>query len=60
MTQVRTYGKAPFRVAVLHGGPGAPGGMAPVAKELSKKYGVLEPLQYANSLQGQIQELESI
>ena len=27
----RTYGDAPFRVAVIHGGPGAAGEMAPVA-----------------------------
>ncbi|MCL4543887.1 MAG: alpha/beta hydrolase, partial [Chloroflexi bacterium] len=35
MENLRTYGKPPFRIAVIHGGPGVPGGMAPVAKELS-------------------------
>jgi pimeloyl-ACP methyl ester carboxylesterase len=32
-------------VVVLHGGPGAPGYMAPVARGLSKEFRVLEPLQ---------------
>jgi pimeloyl-ACP methyl ester carboxylesterase len=59
MQNPRTYGKAPFRVAVLHGGPGAPGAMAPVARELSREWGVLEPLQTAVSLEGQVQELRA-
>ena len=56
----RKYGKPPFNVAVLHGGPGAPGEMAPVARELSCSWGVLEPLQTAASLEGQVQELQRI
>jgi len=55
---IRKYGQAPFNVAVLHGGPGAPGYMAPVARELSKTMGVLEPLQTKDSLKGQIDELD--
>jgi pimeloyl-ACP methyl ester carboxylesterase len=54
---VRKYGKAPYGVAVLHGGPGAPGYMAPVARELGRTLGVLEPLQTKGSLHGQIEEL---
>ncbi len=54
---VRKYGKPPFRVAVLHGGPGAPGYMAPVARELGEVIGVLEPIQTRDSLHGQIDEL---
>jgi pimeloyl-ACP methyl ester carboxylesterase len=54
---VRTYGRAPFAVAVLHGGPGAPGYMAPVARELAASFGALEPLQTRDSLTGQIEEL---
>lgn len=44
--ETRTYGEpgAPLLV-VLHGGPGAPGYMAPVARELSDRYRVLEPLE---------------
>jgi len=41
----RVYGNKPYHVAVIHGGPGAPGEMAPVARELSLSTGVLEPLQ---------------
>ena len=54
---MRTYGNKPYQVAVLHGGPGAPGYMAPVARELSKQVGVIEPLQSRDSLDGQIDEL---
>lgn len=60
MNNLRKYGEAPFRVAVLHGGPGAPGYMAPVARELSAKWGVLEPLQTVASLWGQVEELRSV
>ncbi len=55
--EVRTYGAAPFGAAVIHGGPGAPGYMASVARELSPSTGVLEPLQSAASLDGQVDEL---
>lgn len=56
---VRKYGEPPFKVAVLHGGPGAPGYMAPVARELSKIKDILEPLQTRDSLEGQILELKN-
>ncbi len=57
MENPRIYGAAPYTVAVVHGGPGAPGTMAPVARELASEWGVLEPLQTAMSLDGQIEEL---
>lgn len=60
MKNLRKYGNAPFGVAVIHGGPGAPGEIAPVARELAKDYGVLEPLQTASSLQGQVDELKAM
>ncbi len=56
----RIYGPPPYRIAVIHGGPGAGGEMAPVARELASVGGVLEPLQTAVSLEGQVQELQSI
>ncbi|MBT3394221.1 MAG: alpha/beta hydrolase [Waddliaceae bacterium] len=59
MENPRKYGKAPYNVVVVHGGPGAPGQMSPVAKELSSDYGVLEPLQTKNSINGQVEELKS-
>ncbi len=60
MENVRTYGEAPYEVAVVHGGPGAPGEMAPVARELSQERGVLEPLQTQASLAGQVAELKAL
>ncbi|MCC7354714.1 MAG: alpha/beta hydrolase [Anaerolineae bacterium] len=59
-TNFRTYGKAPFPVAVLHGGPGASGEMAPVARALASNCGVLEPLQTATTLAGQVEELRTV
>ena len=60
MKNLRVYGKAPFRVAVIHGGPGAGGEMAPVARELALGRGVLEPIQTAVSLEGQVEELRTV
>jgi len=60
MKNLRKYGHKPFVVAVIHGGPGAPGEMAPVARELSSIRGVLEPLQTAATLEGQVQELKTV
>ena len=42
---IRAYGNAPYRVALLQGGPGAPGTLAPLAHRLSRFGGVLEHLQ---------------
>jgi pimeloyl-ACP methyl ester carboxylesterase len=60
MKNLRIYGKAPYSIAVIHGGPGAPGDLAPVARELSTEWGVLEPLQTKDSLEGQVLELKEI
>jgi pimeloyl-ACP methyl ester carboxylesterase len=59
MIHSRTYGLAPFSTAVVHGGPGACGEMAPVARGLSAVCGVLEPVQNAVSVDGQVEELIS-
>jgi pimeloyl-ACP methyl ester carboxylesterase len=60
MKNLRKYGKAPYGVAVIHGGPGACGEMAPVARELTSSGGVLEPLQTAISLEGLTKELKTV
>jgi pimeloyl-ACP methyl ester carboxylesterase len=60
MKNYRTWGKLPYKIAVVHGGPGATGEMAPVADELSKTFGVLEPLQTRDSVEGQIEELADV
>ena len=59
MRPVRKWGPLPYPVAVIHGGPGAPGEMAQVARELSVVKSVLEPFQTETSLEGQIQELRA-
>lgn len=60
MKNLRIYGKEPYNIAVVHGGPGGPGSMAPVARILSKKYGVLEPLQTKDTIEGQLSELANV
>jgi pimeloyl-ACP methyl ester carboxylesterase len=45
MLFVREYGRSGALVIVLHGGPGASGHMAPVARGLSDAYRVAEPFQ---------------
>lgn len=57
MLNLRMHGEPPYAVAVVHGGPGARGEMAPVARELAGTWGVLEPLQTATTIDGQVQEL---
>ena len=58
MENLRTYGKPPYVAALLHGGPGVSGEMAPVAQELSVSRGILEPLQTKASIEGQMGELK--
>ena len=48
--EVRQYGNSGPLVVLLHGGPGAPGEMAPVARYLSGRFRALEPLQRASGL----------
>lgn len=60
MGNLRKYGKEPFEVVLIHGGPGAPGHMAPVARELCTDRGIVEPFQTASTVQGQVDELKTI
>jgi len=60
MENLRKYGKTPFSTVVIHGGPGAAGEMGPVAHELASGWGVLEPIQTALSLEGQVVELITV
>ncbi len=60
MNNLRKYGDAPFNIAVIHGGPGAGGEMAPVARKLAPQFGVLEPLQTEKTLDGQVVELRIV
>lgn len=45
LVQTRRYGTAGPTVVLLHGGPGAAGYMAPVARQLSEHFAVIEPFQ---------------
>jgi len=56
---VRIYGEKPISICVIHGGPGAHGSMAPVARELSGYPGVLEPMQSGHSIEALMKELRS-
>lgn len=57
LSATRKHGAPPYRLAVLHGGPGAPGSATPIARELASSCSVLEPLQSARALSGQLSEL---
>lgn len=56
----RKYGNSPYNVAVIHGGPGARGGLASVARKIAEYNGVLEPIQTADTVSGQANELHRI
>lgn len=62
---IRRYGNAGPFVILLHGGPGAPGYMAPVARGLADSFRVLEPFQRASgkeplSVAGHVADLQEI
>ena len=57
MSNCRIYGAKPYQIALIHGGPGAAGSMQPCAQMLANTRGILEPIQTADTLEGQIEEL---
>jgi pimeloyl-ACP methyl ester carboxylesterase len=60
MTNVRFYGNKPYQTAVIHGGPGALGSVAAIARELANDYGVIEPLQTKSSITELLVELDEV
>jgi pimeloyl-ACP methyl ester carboxylesterase len=60
MDNPRKYGRAPYSVVLVHGGPGAAGEMQPLACELADNAGVLEPIQTETTIKGQVEELKTI
>jgi pimeloyl-ACP methyl ester carboxylesterase len=60
MQNPRFHGTPPYTVAVVHGGPGARGSLWPVARELGRTTGVLEPMQTADTVDGQAEELRGL
>lgn len=57
--EVRKYGNTPYKVVLVHGGPGGAGELKPVAVELGKQFGVIEPFQTKLSISDQVEELKS-
>jgi pimeloyl-ACP methyl ester carboxylesterase len=58
--EYRQYGSPPYNVIVVHGGPGAPGEVAPIARELSDEFGVLEPMQSRTTIALLLEEMKSL
>ncbi|HOP09751.1 MAG TPA: alpha/beta hydrolase [Candidatus Methanofastidiosa archaeon] len=57
MRNLRRYGRNPYNVVLVHGGPGAAGGMAPIGREISDIAGILEPFQTRMTISGLVDEL---
>lgn len=55
---IRIYGASPYRVVVVHAGPGYAGSAAGLARLLSNRYGVIEPLQTKDTIFDQVEELK--
>lgn len=58
MIRLRRYGGDPFRILVIHGGPGDSGSLGDLAQKISDKCGVLEPMQTASTLNGLLREID--
>lgn len=57
--QPRKHGLPPYHLAVLHGGPGGTGEVAPLAEELAARgIPTLEPFQTGHSIAEQVAELD--
>ena len=57
---LRKHGEKPYKIAVIHGGPGAFGEMQPIARFFAANCGVLEPFQTEGTLEKQLIELKSV
>ncbi|MGM0367634.1 MAG: alpha/beta fold hydrolase [Actinomycetota bacterium] len=60
MVMCNKYNRKPYRIALLHGGPGAPESITPLAKELAKKFSILEPIQSGYTIKAQLKELHEL
>ena len=56
---IRLYGKGPYTLALLHGGPGARGSLAGLAAQVGQKRAAAELLQTAFSVEELLQELHA-
>jgi pimeloyl-ACP methyl ester carboxylesterase len=60
MNNVRVYGEPPYKAILIHGGPGARGEMKPLARDLSRSMGIIEPLQTKTTITELVSELNEI
>ena len=49
MLHFRTYGRSGPAIILLHGGPGAPGEVAPIGRELADSFRLIEPFQRSSA-----------
>lgn len=56
----KTYGRAPYRILLLHGGPGAAGSLAPLAQELTGCGGIIDAWQTKDNIGGLLSELDEV
>jgi len=54
----RKYNNEPYQVIALHGGPGACGQIAPVARHISEYISVIEPFQLQNTIDDIVENLK--
>ena len=54
----RLHGDYPFKVVLVHGGPGAPGELQPLGMEIAAKMGVIESFQTGWTIASLIDELQ--
>jgi pimeloyl-ACP methyl ester carboxylesterase len=60
MENYRIHGRGGIDTAVIHGGPGAAGSMAFVAKKLSSQKAIIEPFQTKDTIAEQVKELKDV
>jgi pimeloyl-ACP methyl ester carboxylesterase len=56
----RKFGPAPYRLVLVHGGPGAAGYLAPLAGRLSRFTGVIDAYQTGDNIDALLQELFNV
>jgi pimeloyl-ACP methyl ester carboxylesterase len=54
LRDLKYHGEPPFKVILVHGGPGAAGELGALAKGIPEKIGILEPYFLERTLEGQI------
>jgi pimeloyl-ACP methyl ester carboxylesterase len=60
MKNYRCYGESPYKLILIHGGPGAWGEMEPIAHYFRSHIGIVEIFQTQPTLEGQLLEINEI